>query len=264
VHETPAAARGLEDLGHVVDQARHHAHRARGGDQLQDGLLPQHGLERRQRPFAARVGLHAPIVLARGEADRGAQGEAIELRLRQQPGALELRGVLRGDHQEGPRQGLGHAVERDLPVAHGLQRRRLRARRRAVELVGQQHVREDRAAAQLEGLRIGRRPHAQTEPVRWQQVAGELHACEASADRARQRLGQRGLARPRHVLEQHASLGQEVHQARLDHHALAAQRALDVGDQATQGRPGGRARRARTGRGSLAGIRGALRGSRPA
>ena len=61
--------------------------------------------------------------------------------------------------------------------------------------------------------------------VAGQQVRGELHPAHRAVDRDRQRLGQRGLAHPRHVLDQEVALGQqrderEAHDVRLAHEHL--------------------------------------------
>jgi len=55
-----------------------------------------------------------------GVADGELDQEAVNLGLRQGKGALQFDGVLGSHHQEGARQGVGHAVHRDLPLLHGL------------------------------------------------------------------------------------------------------------------------------------------------
>ena len=91
-------------------------------------------------------------------ADADPQQEAVELRLRQRIGALQLDGVLRGDHQERLRQRERLPLDRHLRLLHGLQQRRLRLGRGAVDLVGEQQVGEDGAGAGTRtGPRAGRR-----------------------------------------------------------------------------------------------------------
>ena len=80
-------------------------------------------------------------------AEREPQREAVELRLRQREGAVLLDRVLRRDHEERGGQRPRDAVDRDLALLHALEQRRLRARRGAVELVGEHDVREHRARA---------------------------------------------------------------------------------------------------------------------
>ena len=85
--------------------------------------------------------------VAVGVADAQAHEEAVELGLGQGIGALELDRVLRRDHHERRRQRVGVPVDRDLALLHRLEQRRLRLRRRAVDLVGEHDVREHRARA---------------------------------------------------------------------------------------------------------------------
>ena len=78
-------------------------------------------------------------------------------------------------------------------------------RARAVDLVGEHHLSEQRA--RLEHEVPGRAPvdplgHRRPEHVARQQVARELDAPEARVDRAGEGAGQRGLADAGHVLEQ--------------------------------------------------------------
>ena len=82
-----------------------------------------------------------------GLADAHVEQEAVELGLRQRIGAFVLDRVLRRHHQEWPRQRVGRAADGDLLFAHRLQQRRLHLRRRAVDLVGQDEVVEQRAPA---------------------------------------------------------------------------------------------------------------------
>ena len=101
------------------------------------------------RDVARGVGLpvehEAHLDLRRRVADADAQEEAIELRLGQRERAGEVLRVLGRDDEERVGQRDGLPVERDLPLVHRLEERRLRARARAVDLVGEEDVREDRA-----------------------------------------------------------------------------------------------------------------------
>ena len=93
---------------------------------------------------------HLQFDLALRIAQRNAEQEAVELAFGQRIRALELDRVLRGDDHERPRQRMRLAVDRHLPLAHRLQQGALRARRGAVDLVGQHDVGEDRARAEDE------------------------------------------------------------------------------------------------------------------
>ena len=92
--------------------------------------------------------------------------------------------VLRRGDQERVGQRPGDAVGGDLALLHRLEQRGLRLRRRAVDLVGEQDVREDRALAELElaGARVvDERPG----DVAGHQVGRELDALRVEAERAR-------------------------------------------------------------------------------
>jgi hypothetical protein len=134
---------------------------------------------------------------------------------------VELRRVLRGQHEERPGQFPLLALDGHLRLLHHLEQRRLRARRGAVDLVGQEHVGEDRALAELEGA-VLRAVEAAAGDVGRQQVRRELHPAEHAVDAAGQALGQRGLAGARYVLQQHVAAGQHGHEHEPDALRLAA------------------------------------------
>ena len=71
--------------------------------------------------------------------------EAVELGLRQLEDVSVLIRVLRRDDEERVGQAVGLALDRHLPLLHRLEERGLRPRRRAVDLVREQHVGEDDA-----------------------------------------------------------------------------------------------------------------------
>ena len=82
-----------------------------------------------------------------GIVDEDVEHEAVELGLGQRIGAFLLDRVLRGQHEERLGQRCRVPPDGDLVLLHRLQQRRLRLGRRAVDLVGQDHVGEDRALA---------------------------------------------------------------------------------------------------------------------
>ena len=127
-------ARG-EDL-----RLAHDARRARGVAERLAGALARELQDR-------RFGRGMRIV------DADVQQEAIELRFGQRIGAFLLDRVLRRHDQEQRRQRIRVAADRDLPLGHRLEHRRLHFRRRAVDLVGEDQVVEDRAALELEASR---------------------------------------------------------------------------------------------------------------
>ncbi len=66
----------------------------------------------------------------------------------QREGAREVLRVLRGDHEERLRQRRRGPVDGDLPFVHRFEQGRLRAWAGPVDLVGEEHVGEDRALAE--------------------------------------------------------------------------------------------------------------------
>ena len=144
-----------------------------------------------------------------------------------------LHRVLRRDHHERLLQRVGSAVDGHLQLIHGFEQRRLRLGRRAIDLVGQQEMREHRPALELELLGV-RVVDGDADHVAGQHVGGELDAVEAGIDAARQGLGQRGLADAGNVLDQQVAAGEEAGERKAHHFRLSAnrfpQRRLNLGE----------------------------------
>ena len=81
-------------------------------------------------------------------ADAEAYEKAVELRLRQRVRAVELLRVLRRDHEERFFEFVRFTVDRNLPLVHRFEERTLRLGRSAVDLVGEENLREDRAGVE--------------------------------------------------------------------------------------------------------------------
>ena len=107
------------------------------------------------------------------------------------------------------------AVDGDLPLLHRLEQCRLRLGSGSVDLIGEQHLGEDRPPAELEGLLL-RVVDADPGHVARKQVRGELHALEAAAAAAGERLGEQSLAGARNVLDEKVTAAQEPDDAELD------------------------------------------------
>ena len=113
-----------------------------------------------------------------------------------------------------------------LLFAHGLEQRRLRARRGAVDFVGEQDVGEHRAFVKVE-LLVALAENGNAQDVRRQQIRRELEAFELRVNRAGQRLGQRGFARAGKILQQHVSAAGQRREELAGRAGLAAH---DFGD----------------------------------
>ena len=157
--------------------------------------------------------------------DLGLEHETVDLRLGQRVGSLLLQGVLRGQHEERLRQGVGVVADGHLTLLHGLQQRRLHFGRGAVDLVRQYEVGEDRTLAYDEIL-VLLRVDQRADQVGGQQVGGELYARETGVDG----LGERGdgqrLGQSRDAFQKDVSVGQQadqqgVHQVALAHDDLS-------------------------------------------
>ena len=135
--------------------------------------------------------------------------------------------VLRREHHEGERERVGRVVERDLCLVHGLEQARLGLGSRAVDLVGQHDVGEERTRLEDE-LALGGLPDAHADDVGRQHVRGELDALEADADGAGERGGQRRLPHAGDVLDQEVPAREEAHHGQSHHFRLPHESAADV------------------------------------
>ena len=125
------------------------------------------------------------------------------------------------------------AVDRHAILLHDLQQGGVRLGRRAVDFVGQQQLREDRAGPETELLRL----HVEDRragDVGGHQVGGELDAAEAAAQHAAQRPHEKRLAQARHAFDQHVPVGKQRHQ-RAEHQLVLADEDLaDLGGDAVE------------------------------
>ncbi len=166
----------------------------------------------------------APL-LGRGRiAHHDVEHEAIELGFGQRIGAFLLDRILGGQHEQRQLQRMAHAGDGDLRFLHRLEQRRLGARRRAVDLVGEDHLREDRPGHEAHRPVAGGAvflDHLGAEHVGGHQVGRELDAAEAQVERPRQRLHQQRLGQAGHALQQSVPAGQQREQHLLDDLVLA-------------------------------------------
>ena len=123
------------------------------------------------------------------------QHEAIDLRLGERVRPFLLDRILRREHEERLLEHVRRAPDRDLLLLHCLEERGLHLRRRAIDLVGENDVREDRPLlrAELAGLLI---EDLRAEHVGGEQIRGELDALEARVDRFGERLHRERLREP--------------------------------------------------------------------
>ena len=143
-------ARALQQRDHVGAQRVGRVH-ARGG--VLGGQHVGRARDRLEPADAIAVlvlGEHRDLRARSRVAERDADHEAVDLRLGQRVGALELDRVLRGEHEERARELVSVQVDGDRALLHALEQPRLRLGRRAVDLVDEHDVGEDRAGPELE------------------------------------------------------------------------------------------------------------------
>jgi hypothetical protein len=99
-------------------------------------------------------------------------------------------------------------ADRDLALLHRLEERGLHLRRRAVDLVREQQVREHRTLLRRELARL-RRVDERADDVGRQQVGRERYALEAEPERLRERVDRERLREARHALEQYVPASDE-------------------------------------------------------
>ncbi len=187
----------------------------------------------------AAGGLRQDVVLflLGGIVDADVQQEAVQLGFRQRVGAGLLQRVLRGQHEERRGQCVGGAGVADGAFLHGFQQRGLGLGRRAVELVGQQQVGEDRARLEAEMAVPGAvvlLEQLGAQDVAGHQVRRELHATELQVQGLPQRAHQQRLAQTGHALQQAVAARQQADQQLFHHVLLADDRLADGGAEFAQ------------------------------
>ena len=200
--------------------------------ELQDIVPRQHAFER--RPAGAGRLRHDANFFILGEVgDHHIEHEAIELGLRQRIGALELDRILRREHEERLVERVGPPGGGDVRLLHRFEQRRLRLRRRAVDLVGQDDLREDRpfhepqtpaALLLVENLGAG--------DVGRHQVGRELNALEVEIEDVGQGLDEQRLRQAGHAGDEAMAAGKERNQHLLDDVVLSDDHLAELREDA--------------------------------
>ena len=192
-------ARGRDELDDIALEFVVDVHGVRLGSPGADVVERGHGAHR------LRVGdgeaVEDPqLLLPRRIADAHFHQEAVHLRDRQRVGALGVERIHRRHHDERIGQRVGLRADRHLPLLHRLQQGRLHLRGRAVDLVGQHDVGEDRSQHGRERA-LALVEDARADDVARQQVGRELDAFELSVERRRQRPAGQGFGEPGRPLQ---------------------------------------------------------------
>jgi hypothetical protein len=214
-------ARDAHDRRHVARDLVGNAGRV----ELPPGLRELRGLDHRldflqgRRPDAAMPEAEdLPLLVLLRVAKRKLEEEAVELGLGQRVRALVLDRVLRGEDEERLGQLPGRPLDRHLPLLHRLEQRGLRLGRRPVDLVREQHARENGTRTEGELAAVQRQ---RPQEVRGEHVGCELGATELEAERARDRVGYQRLRDAGHSLEQDVAADEQRAQDPLDRPLLA-------------------------------------------
>ena len=158
-----------------------------------------------------RLADHIELLVLGEVVDHDLEHEAVELRFREGIGALELDRVLGREDVEGFLEGVGDPLDGHPVLLHRLEKRRLRLRGRAVDLVGEHDVGEDRPGPEghppptggrvlLEDLRPG--------DVRRHEVRRELDPREVEVEHLCHDVDDHRLGEPRHA--EHEAVAADV------------------------------------------------------
>src|SRR5712692_2304882 len=169
---------------------------------------------------------HLDLLVPRRIADVDAEQEAVHLCLRKRIGPLVLNRVLRRHHEEGSVESEGLSFEGRLPLLHRLEQGGLRLRRRAVDLVRKEDIREDRASPEDELARLAI-VHVGPRDVGRQEVRRELNAAERESETGGERFGDQRLRDPRDVLDQEVAVPKDRPEHALQDQPLADDHGFD-------------------------------------
>ncbi len=147
--------------------------------------------------------------------------EAVELGLRQRIRPFVLDGVLGRQDEERVRKHARLALEGDLLLLHRLEQGGLRFRWRAVDLIGEDDVREDRTLLDAE-LARGYLVHGRTDDVARHEIGCELDPLEGAPDEMgdgarEERLRGTGHSLDEEVTSEHERDESEAHRLVLAH-----------------------------------------------
>src|SRR6266550_634720 len=160
-------------------------------------------------------------------SDQNLEHEPVDLGLRERVGALGLDRVLSRHDQERIWDLVRLTPNRDLALLHDFEERALHFRRRAVDLIREEKVGEDRAERCLEvagALVVD--PCA--DEVGGNQVGRELDPLEVSGDRLRDRLYREGLSETGYPFDKQVATREETDHEALDQVVLPDDHLLDL------------------------------------
>ena len=146
--------------------------------------------------------------------------ESVDLRFGKRIRSLLLDRVLRRQYEEGLLQDVRRAADRHLLFLHCLEQSGLHFGRRAIDLVSQNDVGEDRTFLHRKSS-VRLIVDLRADDVGGQQIRGELNAAERRVYRLCQGPNRQSLGETGHAFEQDVAAGQQAYQQALDHVILA-------------------------------------------
>ena len=183
---------------------------------LRGGVQPAHAVEHGQFVRTARI------------VDQHLQHEAIDLRLGQRVRPFLLDGVLRGEHEEGPRHRVGSVADGGLPFGHRFEQGTLHLRRSAVDLVREHDVGEHRAV--LDGEFAGSRVvNLGADYIRGKQIGSELNPLKLQVQGASDGADRERFREAGNAFEQDVAIGEQADEQAVEKLPLADEYAFDGG-----------------------------------
>ena len=146
-------------------------------------------------------------LVAAGVGHQNLHQEAVELRFGKRIGAFHLDRILRGHHEERELEFVRGGAAGDRAFLHRFEQRRLRFGRRAIDLVGEHEIGEDRAGLKDERLvaaLVGLDDHA-ADDVAGHEIGRELDARILKMKGASERPQQGSLAEAGNAFQQHVT-----------------------------------------------------------
>ena len=178
----------------------------------------------RRARFAGRSQNRLDFVGGLGIVDFDAKEETVELRVRKRVRSFAFERVLRRDDEERRVEFVPPPGDRYLAFLRRFEERGLRFRRRSVDFVGENDVREDRARRERKGARPGRRvflENVEAQNIGGRQIRRELDSAETQVERVGDRPSDPRLAESRNADEEDVSAGEDSRQDLLQHGAAS-------------------------------------------
>ena len=199
-----------------------------GNRHLADQLLePQHLIARGDAPdfmllLRSRAGQNGDKLLLGWHRHPQLEEEAVKLCLGQRVRPLHLNRILCRQYHERRRQPMGLGRNRHLLLLHRFKQCRLRFRRRTIDLVGQEHVGEERPRLEPKppAAAVVFRDDVRAGDVGRHQVGRELNTLITQRQRPGQRADQARFAHARHPFQEHVAAGKEGNQHPTQHLVL--------------------------------------------